>query len=411
MVRHDAELHVHLADHHVAMLRSTRNGLELTYLPSIVARLGVGAVCLSMALRVTDTPVKGPPVERWVEGLLPEGEARTVLEDRFGVRRGDTFGLLCKIGRDCAGAVSFLGATDTARQQALDSISTAELEQQIADLPIHPLGAADDAPVSLAGLQHKLLLVRTTDGWARPLHGQPSSHILKPDPFEHPGLIAAEALVMTAAKIAGLDVAEVALEEIGGRDVLVVRRFDRRIENGRLERVHQEDGCQALGIDPARNNKYERRGRADNPSYSRFATLLLDHAVDPHREQGKLAQAMVLHIAAGNTDAHARNHGFLLDDGTTRFAPIYDASPTIEFSNARRCALTVCGQDLLEEVTTDHLVLEARSWSPLRDDARAVVTQTAQRLEAAFEEAAQVVPQVSHHIVERMRARAARLAQ
>jgi serine/threonine-protein kinase HipA len=263
----------------------------------------------------------------------------------------------------------------------------------------------------LAGLQRKLLLVRTDSGWARPLHGQPSSHILKPDPFEHPGLIAAEALVMTAAKIAGLDVADVVLEHIGGRDVLVVQRFDRRVVDGRLLRVHQEDGCQALGIDPARDHKYERANHLDNPSYGRFAQLLLDHAVDPLREQAKLAQAMVLHIAAGNTDAHARNHGFLLDEGIATFAPIYDASPAIEFSNTRRCALRVSGQDLLEQVTANHLMLEARSWSPLREDGREIVTQTAERLRSAFEEASQVVPQVPRPIVERMRERAALLAR
>lgn len=411
MARRNPELEVSLADEHVATLRNTRDGLALAYLPATVSRVGIGGVCLSMALRVDRKPVKGAPVERWTEGLLPEGEARTVIEDRFGVRRGDTFGLLSKVGRDCAGAVSFVGDIDPPREAALGPISPEELEQQIADLPQHPLGADEEVPVSLAGLQHKLLLVRTADGWARPLHGQPSSHILKPDPFAHPGLIAAEALVMTAARIAGLDVAEVTLVEIGGRDVLVVQRFDRRIENGRLVRVHQEDGCQALGIDPARDNKYERPNHRDNPSYGRLATLLLDHAIDPHREQAKLAQAMVLHIAAGNTDAHARNHGFLLENGAARFAPIYDASSTIEFSNTSRCALTVCGQDRLEQVTADHLALEARSWSPLREDGRAIVAQTAERLASSFDEAWRIVPQVPQRIVDRMRERATRLAQ
>ena len=411
MATNTPELAVLLGDAHVATLHRTRGGLELAYLPSTVSRLGVGGVCLSLSLRVAAKPVKGAPVDRWVEGLLPEGEARTVLEDRFGVRRGDTFGLLAKIGRDCAGAVCFLDDPDSAREPALDPISDEELAQHIADLPQHPLGADDDVPVSLAGLQHKLLLVRTDSGWARPLHGQPSSHILKPDSFEHPGLIAAEALVMTAAKIAGLDVAEVALESIGGRDVLVVQRFDRRVVDDRLLRVHQEDGCQALGIDPARDHKYERAGHVDNPSYGRFAQLLLDHAIEPLREQAKLAQVMVLHIAAGNTDAHARNHGFLLHDGIARFAPIYDASPTIEFSNARRCALRVCGQDLLEQVTVNHLMLETRSWSPLRDHGREIVMQTGERLASAFEEASSVVPQVPRAIVERMYARAARLSQ
>ena len=411
MARATTELGVLLGDTPVATLRRTRDNLELTYLPAIVSGLGIGGVCLSISLRVAAKPLRGAPVQRWVEGLLPEGEARTVLEDLFEVRRGDAFGLLAKIGRDCAGAVCFVDDSDSGQPSALAPISDDELTQQIADLPLHPLGAGDDVPVSLAGLQRKLLLVRTDSGWARPLHGQPSTHILKPDPFEHPGLIASEALVMIAAKIAGLDVAEVTLHHIGGRDVLVVERFDRRIIDGRLQRVHQEDGCQALGIDPARDNKYERANHVDNPSYGQFAQLLLDHAVDPLREQVNLAQAMVLHIAAGNTDAHARNHGFLLDGGSARLAPIYDASPTIEFSNTQRCALRVSGQDLLEDVTTTHLTLEARSWSPLRDDGRQVVKETAARLASAFEEASQAVPHVPRRIVERMIARATLLSQ
>lgn len=409
MARDDTLL-VFLAHDHVATLERTRDGLALRYEPSVVSGSGIGAVCLSMALPVTNKHIAGPRVEGWAEGLLPEGEARTVLEDLFAVRRGDTFGLLRAVGRDCAGAVSFQAEDAESRSPGLEEISRGELAQHIADLPLHPLGADDDVPVSLAGLQRKLLLVRTDRGWARPLHGHPSTHILKPDPFEHPGLIAAEALVMTAARIAGLDAAEVELDHIGARDVLVVRRFDRVVEDGRVERLHQEDGCQALGIDPSRDHKYERASHHDNPSYGRFATLLLDHAIEPHREQAKLAQAMVLHIASGNTDAHARNHGFLIDRGTVRLAPIYDAAPTIEFSNSARCALRICGQEALEQVTSHHLQLEARAWAPLGDDARAVVTETAERLEAAFAAAAELVPQVPKEIVERMRSRAARLA-
>jgi serine/threonine-protein kinase HipA len=215
---------------------------------------------------------------------------------------------------------------------------------------------------------------------------------------------------MKAAKLAGLDVADVELEHIGNRDVLIVTRFDRRVHDGVLQRVHQEDGCQALGINPGQGNKYERASHRDNPSYGRFAELLLNFADDARHEQVKLAQAMVLHIASGNTDAHARNHGFLIEDGVVRCAPIYDASPTIDFSNTSRCALRVCGQELLEYVTYQHLHLEARSWLPLQNDAGAIIKDTAVRLHAAFVEAAAMIPQVPDEIVERMRNRAVRLA-
>jgi len=83
MALNTPELQVLLGDVHVATLCRTRSGLESAYLPSTMSRLGVGGVCLSLSLRVTAKPIKGPPVENWVEALLPEGEARTVLEDRF----------------------------------------------------------------------------------------------------------------------------------------------------------------------------------------------------------------------------------------------------------------------------------------------------------------------------------------
>ena len=62
-------------------------------------------------------------------------------------------------------------------------------------------------------------------------------------------------------------------------------------------------------------------------------------------------------------------------------------------------------------MTTTHLTLEARSWSPLRDDGRQVVKETAARLASAFEEASQAVPHVPRRIVERMIARATLLSQ
>ncbi len=405
-------LEVWVNESRVAVLeRSRRGDLALTYATEAVNRFGINGLCLSMALPVRTKAHLGRQVEWWADGLLPEGEARTVIEDLFMVRRGDTFGLLRAIGKDCAGAVSFHPVDEPPALAESDVVvSDDELRRLVAELPTHPLGVDDDVPVSLAGLQAKLLMVRTADGWARPGRGRPSTHILKPDPFERPGLIAAEALTMTAAKLAGFDVADVALHVIGGRDVLIVSRFDRHIgDDGLVRRVHQEDGCQALRINPVRDLKYQRPGRS-LPSYEALAGLLLDHAVDPVAEQAKLAQSMVLTVAAGNTDGHARNHGFLIADGAVRLAPIYDAAPTIEFSASQRMGLWVCGQELLEQVTPHHLRLEAGSWIPLRQDAADLVVDAALRLVDAFGEAATAAPGVPGQIVERMQHRAARLA-
>lgn len=92
----------------------------------------------------------------FLEGLLPEGEARTTIERRFNVRRGDVLGLLAAIGRDCAGAVVF--QTEHAEPPAtgpadLEPITHDDIVAEIQALASFPLGADDRVRVSLAGLR------------------------------------------------------------------------------------------------------------------------------------------------------------------------------------------------------------------------------------------------------------------
>ena len=59
---------------------------------------------------------------------------------------------------------------------------------------------------------------------------------------------------------------------------------------------------------------------------------------------------MVLTCAIGNTDAHGKNHSFLIDGDTLCFAPIYDASPTVSFVTGRQLAMYVGGSITIGEV-------------------------------------------------------------
>lgn len=258
----------------VAALRAGAT-LELEYEPEVVSALGVGALCLSAALPVTGKPYRDTkpgasrprrPVEFWCEGLLPEGETRTLLENRFGVRRGDTVGLLAAIGGDCAGAVSFVAAEQPAATALAQPLNEEQLAEAVEALPSRPLGVDEDVRVSLGGRQAKLLLTKTGDGWCRPVRGQPSTHMLKPDPrdLRRPGLVAAEALTLRAATMAGIPAAVVDLVTVGERLAILVERYDRcRDDSGAIARVHQEDGCQAMGIDPTFGAKHQRC--ADEP--------------------------------------------------------------------------------------------------------------------------------------------------
>ena len=397
-------LHVLLHGKEVAHLRAAP-AMELRYVPEIVNALGVGALCLSAALPVASKPYRdskpGTPrprraVEFWAEGLLPEGENRTMLERRFEVRRGDTIGLLAAIGADCAGAVTF--TTDTAGGNAArppaegvpQPLTEQQLSAAVEALPRVPLGVGDRVRVSLGGMQAKLLLVHTERGWAQPVDGQPSTHILKPDPkdLDRPGLVGAEALTLRAAALAGLAAAGVELVTVGGRLAVVVERYDRHRSGGAtVARIHQEDGCQALGLNPA-YAKYQQSADAP-PSYADLAVLLRTHAVKVDAELVTLAQQMILSWAVGNTDGHARNFSFLLTDGVARLAPVYDVAPTHLFATSTDSGLWIDGQSRMRLITRAHAQREMRKWGIERATAQQVLDGTLAALADALPRAAE----------------------
>jgi serine/threonine-protein kinase HipA len=147
------------------------------------------------------------------------------------------------------------------------------------------------------------------------------------------------------------------------------------------------------------------------PSYRSLAGVLARHAEDPHREWARLGRSMVINVALGNTDAHARNHAFLIDRGTVRLAPMYDVAPTAEFTSTRRLALWVDGQAMLMAVTPGHLAREMASWGIRPADAQIIVDDALERLTAALPTAADVVPVVRDDIVKAVERRTRELRQ
>jgi serine/threonine-protein kinase HipA len=384
---------------------------QLRYRAEYVAERGVGALGLSVPLPVAARPFRGDAVDYWIESLLPEGETRTVLERYFGVRRGDGFALLAAIGRDCAGAAAVMPAGWSPADDPgdLQPLTPAEVGEEVAALRQHPLGVDDDVRVSLGGLQSKLLLVEADGGWARPAGGRPSTHILKPDPPEFPGLVASEAFTQRAAALAGLTAAQARLDEFGGRTVLVVTRFDREMTDGKLTRRHQEDGCQALGVDPSGAGKYQALD--GTASYRRLARVLAAHASDRTDQLHRLGSMLTFTVAIGNTDAHLRNHAFLHRAGKLALAPVYDAAPTVAFAGTRQLALWVDDQSLLAAVTRGHMVRELVHWGLDHDEAAEVVDDTLVRLAHAYDQAANAVPQAATAVVDACKRRTENLLQ
>lgn len=284
-------------------------------------------VPLSVSLPLRAEPFSGSVVRNWFCNLLPEGAVRDAIEARLRLPARDDFALLVAIGGECAGAVS---VGDRTAIQAPDDEDT-DLETLLylqGGLGGDGSWATLAAPrrLSLAGAQDKIAVVRDSDGRLRlPQRGEPSTHILKPDSRRLPGLRDLEAMGLSLARAVGLTVAPAELAVVAGARALLVTRYDRRpAANGGIERLHQEDFCQALGY-PA-ELKYESHG---GPSLARCSHLLRDLRLGPAAVQG-LLDWVAFCAVIGNADAHAKNLALLCGpDGVRRLAPFYDLVPTI----------------------------------------------------------------------------------
>lgn len=298
-------------------------------------------------------------------GLLPEGNALQALAHQAELATSDTFGLLERYGRDVAGALVICAEQPEERRFAVEKYNEDTLREDIEDLDEHPLGSHDDSELSLAGLQDKLLLVDLGEkGWGQPLHGRPSTHILKLDDRLHPGLIEAEAQCLRLAQAVGLTNIDVQLETFGESRCMIISRFDRTSDSGVTRRIHQEDLCQATGIDPSERKgraKYEQSG---GPSLKQAAALLDSYAGDVEAQLDRLVEIVTFTVLIGNADAQGKNLAFLHPNPEQiELAPLYDTVPTALWPKLRTdAAMSIGAQVSLPDVTLKDIVREARLW-------------------------------------------------
>ena len=122
-----------------------------------------------------------------------------------------------------------------------------------------------------------------------------------------------EALALTLAAKAGIAVPTWRVEDVAGKAVLLLRRFDR----GDGVRLPFLSAMSMLGA----NDKEMR-------SYLEFVDALRQHGAAPKEDMRALWRRIVFSVLISNTDDHLRNHGFLYTspDGW-RLAPAYDLNP------------------------------------------------------------------------------------
>lgn len=380
------ELAVWLYGIRVAAIDQERGRLRLTYTEEALERYPLGVPLLSLSLPLTPGRYTHGAVRPFLEGLLPEGEARGAAANDFNVLREDTYGLIRALGRDCAGALVIQPAGAPAPPPpttlTAERLSDSEIGELVANLRYAPLGVGRRVRVSLAGVQEKLLLTRMPGGtWGRPVDGTPSTHILKPEVARFPNTVENEAFCMRLARNLGLPVARVETTTVGGRKIIVIERYDRTVRvDGSVERIHQEDFCQATGVLP--DKKYEEDG---GPSLRRIAEIL-QAAVRPDSLE-LLLRAVTVNVIIANGDAHGKNFSLLHDpSGVLRLAPLYDLISTLSYGDDR-LAMYIDTVQRTDRVTADRIVNEAGRWGMSGRLATEIVADILDRVPAAAEAA------------------------
>jgi serine/threonine-protein kinase HipA len=145
-----------------------------------------------------------------------------------------------------------------------------------------------------------------------------------------------------AAKL-GLNVANVTLAHVLGKDVLLVERFDRVRGAEDWERRSMVSALTLFGLDEM---------MARYASYADFAEIIRHRFTQPKETLRELFKRLVFNVLCGNTDDHARNHAAFWDGKALTLTPAYDICPQIRTGNEATQAMLITGNDRMSRLVT-----------------------------------------------------------
>jgi serine/threonine-protein kinase HipA len=302
--------------------RNTAGAMGFRYDPEWIAGGGF-AVSRSLPLANRECAPEAGIAHRFFANLLPEGAVREHIVRDLKLPNTD-FELLRAIGGECAGALSILPVDQQPSGQRQYRLLT---ERDLANLAarrgqITAGWLSDERPrLSLAGVQDKCPVLVRDNQYFLPLGSAPSSDILKFELTDYRHLPAYETFTTQLAAAIGLPVVNITLHSIGRTRYAQITRYDRqRDDHGEVQRLHQEDFCQALGY--GHEKKYQEHG---GPTFAQCYRLVQESSSEPAIDAQYLLRWQIFNVLAGNSDGHAKNLSLLrLPDGAIRLAPFYD---------------------------------------------------------------------------------------
>lgn len=297
----------------------------------------------------------------------PDYWGRRIIEKHAKKAQLGEMDYLLESADDRAGALGFgLNVQPPAPRRDFNQTVMLEKLQQIADALI----AEESLPADAATAQiQELMLLGTSMGGARPKAVVEDSEGLWIAKFNRSddrwNSARVEHAMMLLARRCGIDAADSKVVVVGGRDVLMVRRFDREKTDDGYARARMISALTLLRAE----DSYRSR---DRWSYVLLAEELRRASAEPARDAAELFRRMCFNALISNTDDHPRNHAMIARDRDWRLSPAYDLTPFTPVSQERRdLALTIGDEGRV--ATALNLLSQSERFLLRRADADAIV--------------------------------------
>jgi serine/threonine-protein kinase HipA len=341
----------------------------------------------AIALSVPELPLQsGEHIPEYtlascLRDAAPDAWGRRVIVQRLLHRSGpqvdtaelDELTYLLESGSDRIGALDFQHSA-TEYEPRLSQNATLDQLLQAADL----IQSGEFLPEALLqAIQHG-----TSIGGARPKaqidHSDGSKWIAKfATSTDIYNIVKAEFVAMRLAHLAGLDVATVRLSQAAGRDVLLVKRFDRDIQMPATRKIMVSAlTIQGLHEMQARYASYEVLGEKIRHRFTQPGTTL-----------SELFRRMVFNILVSNTDDHARNHAAFWDGRFLSLTPAYDICPQLRTGREAGQAMRIHGENNLSRIST--CLAAAPGFNLKINDAQYLIDQLIEAIEQHWPDVAE----------------------
>lgn len=312
----------------------------------------------------------------------PDYWGRRVIEKHAGKPQLGELDYLLYAPDDRAGILGFgLGPEPPAPKREFNKTLDLEKLLALADAIIAdkepPQGPEADQVVDL-------MLIGTSMGGARPKTVVEDDDGLWIAKFNRPddrwNHARTEHAMLVLARACGIQSAESRIIDVGGRDVLLVKRFDREKADGGYLRARMISGLTLLRTEDTRQHR-------ERWSYVLMAEELRRVSAAPKEDAAELFRRMVFNALISNIDGHPRNHAVIAKDKDWKLSPAYDLTPSMPVSLERRDLALSCG-DWGRYAHAENLLSQSKRFYLGREQAEAIITTMEKQIEATWYETA-----------------------